>query len=253
MEEKIITFDGEKFLLTIFFTLILASIVLIFFESQWYNQVLKNSNSIDFRLTVTPESITVGNSYSNIIVPYFKSSNKIGVSIFPLKLPRVIKIHDRVINIEAWDFEISNVILLKDVEVNSRKIVQKANIVNLKIRLEEENREAFLNPRFKLTLETMNTTDSQKTFSGLLKPLTGHLYGGSYTLPEKEIKIIVTWKPFSKAILLTVYPRNGEIQNYLLESGKWSGVIRASKDGLNCLIIGNPDEDAEIRYSIDIL
>ncbi|MEM3712886.1 MAG: hypothetical protein QXR97_05055, partial [Thermoproteota archaeon] len=92
-----------------------------------------------------------------------------------------------------------------------------------------------------------------KTFSGLLKPLTGHLYGGSYMLPEREMSVIVTWEPMNKTVLLTVYRVSGEVQNYLLDGGKWSGFIRTSSESLNYLVIGNPDKNTEIRYSITIL
>jgi len=258
VEEKIMTIDADKALLTIFSIITLTSIVLLLFEKPGYYQALKNSNIIDFRLTITSESVIIENPYSSIVVPYFISkssfSDRIYTSIFPLKSPRFIKIQDKIVNLKAWNFEISNVIILKNVEEDSRKVVQKANVADLRIYLEEENGgESLSNSCFKLMLETMNTTSSHKSFSGLLKPLTGHLYGGSYIPPETEVRVVVTWEPLDKKILLAVYRGNGEIQNYLLEGGEWSGLIRSSKNGLDFLIIGNLDESVEVSYSIFIL
>lgn len=247
------TLSTDKVLLTIFSIITLTSTILIIFEKANHDQILKNSNIIDFRLTVTSESIVIGNSYSNIITPYFiskSSSSRIGMGIFPLKLPRFIKIQDEIINLKTWNFEISNIIILKNIEVDSRKVVQKANVANLRIYLEEENKDSLSNSCFKLMLETINVTNSHKSFSGLLKPLTGHLYGGSSIPPEAEIRVIVTWEPLDKAILLAVYRGNGEIQNYLLEGGEWSGLIMTSKDGPDFLVIGNLDGNTEISYSI---
>jgi len=253
VREKIITLGANKVLLIIFSIITLTSIILIIFEKTERVQTI-NSNIIDFHLTVTSESIVIGNSYSNIITPYFiskSSSGRIDTGVFPLKLPRFIKIQDETINLKTWNFEISNVIILKNVEVDSRKVVQKANVANLRICIEEENREDSLsNLCFKLMLETIDATNSYKSFSGSLKPLTGHLYGGSYTLLEAKIRVIVTWEPFDKTIFLSVYHGDEEIQNYLLEGGEWSGFIMVPKDGLDFLVIGNLDESTEISYSI---
>lgn len=248
--------DADKTLLTIFSIIMLISIILILFEKPGYDRVFKDSNIVDFRLTVTSESIVIGNSYSNIITPYFisKSSNvRIGTGMFPLKLPKFVKIQDETINLKTWNFEISNIIILKNIELDYRKFVQKANFANLRICLEEENKDPLSNLCFKLTLETVNATGPHKSFSGLLKPLTGHLYGGSYILLESEIMITVTWEPLDEMVLLAVYSGNGEIQKYLLEGGEWSGFIRVSKESPNFLIIGNLDENTEISYSIFIL
>lgn len=252
-ERKIMTLNVDRALLTMFYIITLTSIVLIFFETSWYNQAFKNSNIInDLHLTVASEYIVIENPHSSIITPYFasKSGNRIWTSIFPLKLPRFIKIGDKIINIKTWNLEVPNIILLKDIEVDRKKVVQKANVANLKIHLEEENEEKPLtNLCFKIMLETINTTSPYKAFSGLLKPLTGHLYGSFYIPPEKGARVIVKWEPFDKTISLTVYYLNGEVQNYFLESGEWSGLIRTYKDSLN-LIIGNLDENTEISYSI---
>lgn len=247
--------NADKTLLIIFSFVTLISIILILFEKLGYFPVFKYPNIIDFHLTVTSETIIIGNSYSSIITPYFiseSSNSRVGTVIFPLKLPRFVKTQDETINIKKWNFEISDVMVLKNIEADSRKVVQKADLADLRICIEEENDDFSSNSYFKLVLETVNATSSYKSFSGLLKPLTGHLYGGSYILSEAEIRVIVTWAPLDETILLAVYRGNGEIQKYLLEGGEWSGHIMASKDDLS-LIIGNLDESTEISYSILIL
>ncbi|MDW8033773.1 MAG: hypothetical protein RMI79_02300 [Nitrososphaerota archaeon] len=252
MEEKKVKFDENRVLLTIFSIITLVSIILIIFEAYWCNQAFGNSNIFDFRLTVTPEFITLDNPRGSIINPYFisESGSKIGVDVFPLKFPRVIKIQNKVINIETWDFEIYDVLLLKYTKIDPERIVQKAIVANLKIHIEEKNGEGSLpNSCFKMQFETTNATSFNKVFSGLLKPLTGRLYGDSYILPGSEIRVLITWEPIDKEILLMIYNED-RIENYLLEGGEWLGFFRTSKNGLNYLLIGNLDENFEINYSL---
>ncbi|MEM1557211.1 MAG: hypothetical protein QXR44_05085 [Thermoproteota archaeon] len=257
--EIAIKIDENRLLLAIFSTVVMTSIFLILFKSFWFNFVSESLGITEFQLTLTPEFVIVKNPYGSIINPYIisESGSKIREDSFPLKLPRFIKIQDKTINIKTWNLKICNALLLKNTEINRDRIVQRAHIIDLKIHLRVESEEASSSSsRFTLSFENVETpyeVGSNEAFSGSLEPLTGHLYGGFYPHSKSEIKIIITWEPVDKPVLLTLYYENNEAQHYLLTGGEWTGSDEILKDGLNYLVIGNPDQIEEISYFITII
>jgi len=255
MEVTIKRFDENRMLLTIFSMMVTASIVLMLFKPLELSLISGNIGTTEFQLVLTPEFVIVKNTCSNAIVPYIISeSGSIRIDLFPLRLPRVIGAYNKTIRIKMWDLKIRNVLLLKNIEVNEEGIVQKARIVDLLIHLREDDEESFNSSLcFKLLFENSETphgNESNDAYSGTLRPLTSHLYGGFYSAPK--IKITIAWEPADKPILVTMYHEKGGPQNYLLRNGEWSGFLD-TLDGLNYLVIGNLSQFGEVKYSLIIL
>lgn len=254
MEVTIRRFDENRMLLAMFFMMVIASIVLILFKPLELSLISGSSETTEFQVILTPEFVIVKNAYSNAIGPYIVSeSGSIRTDLFPLKLPRVVEACNKTIKIRMWNVKICNALFLKNIEINADRIVQKARIVDLLIHLKEDSGESSNSSScFKLLFENFETphgAESNDTFSESLGSLTGHLYGGFYLPSKSEIKIIITWEPVDKPILIAICHEESDVQSYLLTGGEWSGSIKAVKDGLNCLIVGNPAQAGEIKYA----
>jgi hypothetical protein len=251
MEVTVKRLDENQILLAIFSMMVTASIVLMLFKPLELSLIPRNPGTTEFQVILTPGFIIVKNTYSNAIAPYIISeSGSIRTDLFPLKLPRVIEAYNKTIKIKMWGLKIRNVLLLKNIEVNEDGIVQKAHIVDLLIHLREEESS---NSSFKLVFENIETpreNASNDGSSGTLGPLTAHLYGSFYS--TSKIKITITWEPADKPIFVAMHREKSESQKYLLTNGEWSGFLD-TLDGLNCLVIGNPSQLGEVKYSLVIL
>lgn len=256
MEITIKRLDENRMLLAIFSMIVTASIVLILFKPLEFSLISWSSRITEFQVILTPEFVVVKNAYSNAISPYIISeSSSIRTDLFPLKLPRVIETSNKTIRIRMWNLRICNVLFLKNIEINGDRIIQKASIVDLLIHLREDVEEQSNSSScFKILFENSETphrTGSNDSFSGTLGPLIGHLYGGFYLTSNS--KMTLTWEPADKPILVTIYHGKNRSQNYLLTNGEWSGFLDIVEDSLNCLVIGNPSQRGEIKYSLAIL
>ncbi|MBO3840071.1 MAG: hypothetical protein QXN75_03905 [Thermoproteota archaeon] len=253
MEVTIRRLDENRMLLAIFSVMVIVSIVLILFKPLELSLISGSSETTEFQVILTPKFVIVKNAYNNAIGPYIISeSGSIRTDLFPLKLSRIIEACNQTIKIRMWNLKICNVLFLKNIEINADRIVQKARMVDLLIYLREDSEESSNSSScFKLLFENFETpheAESNDTFSELLEPLTGHLYGGFYLLPKSEMKIIITWEPVDKPILIAICYGESEVQSYLLTGGEWSGSVKTVKDGLNCLVVGNLVQDEEIKY-----
>jgi hypothetical protein len=103
------------------------------------------------------------------------------------------------------------------------------------------------------TVETPHGPVVNKTLSGSLKPLTGQLYGGFFFPSGESIRMILEWEPSGKPIVAVVYHESGRFEAYLLTGGKWSGSLKVVDTGLNCIIVGNLDQNENVTYSGTII
>jgi len=257
MKTTLAKIDENKVLLVAFSITIAISTVLILSRLFGFIPVTQYSETIEFQLTLTPEHIIVKKSCSNMVNPYtIESGSIIRGDLFPLRLPKIVRIQNKTINIKTWSIKVRNILLLKGIEADWNKIVQKANIVDLNIYLKEENSEAEASDlSFKLSFESneaYHEANSDEAFSESLKPLAGSLYGCFYPSSKPEIKMVIAWEPSNKPLIIMLYHENGEVQYYLLENGEWEGSFEVAKGGLNYLVIGNPDQTKEIKYTIII-
>lgn len=261
MERPINIFKGNLILIISFSTLIVISMALMLLKAFEFRIIPGNLGATVFQVTLTPDYIIVENPYSNIIASFSISTSGNGASpqevfieVFPLKLPRMVEAYNETIYLKTWNFNIYNVLRINYTEVKGGHVYQKTYAVDLKFRFEEELPNA--DSRFKTVLETIETPHGpsvNETLSGSLEPLTGQLYGGFYLSSSESIRMILKWEPADKPIVATVYREGGKVENYLLTGGEWSGSLKAVDTGLNCLIIGNFNQNENITYSGMIL
>jgi hypothetical protein len=251
MERILSTSSGNRILLAIFSTITIVSMILMLFQFPEFSLLPGNSRTADFQMLLTTDFIIIKKPYTDIITSYIKSGSSISTGVFPLELPRFIKTEGRTISIRMWDFKIPDLIRLKSIEIEGRNIVQRVSIVDLMFHLREEGGSSNSSSHFKLSFEEVEKPhefESDENQSGYLNPLTGHLYGGFYSPPESKIELTISWEPVDIPILIIIYHESGKSRCYSLTGGKWSGSLEIAGNGLNCLIIGNPNQSKEISY-----
>ncbi|MGQ9597758.1 MAG: hypothetical protein ACUVUS_10435 [Thermoproteota archaeon] len=90
--------------------------------------------------------------------------------------------------------------------------------------------------------------------NGRLPPSTYDVYGGFYETAGAKIGVWITWEPANKPIVASTYcAETGYGEGYLITGGSWIGVLTVVDSGINYLVVANPNNDATITYSGELL
>ncbi|MGC8830958.1 MAG: hypothetical protein ACP5PQ_00035 [Thermoproteota archaeon] len=111
--------------------------------------------------------------------------------------------------------------------------------------------------RFTLTFLTFSRPEPSSVgepIDGTLLPQTSDMYGGYYETAGAKIGVAITWEPANKPIVVsTLCAETGRGQGYILTGGSWTGVLTVLDSGINYVVVGNPNSDATLTYSGQLL
>lgn len=110
---------------------------------------------------------------------------------------------------------------------------------------------------FKLTFLTFSRPEPSsigEPINGELLPLTYNKHGGFYETAGAKIGVWITWEPANKPMIISTYcVETGRGEGYKITGGNWCGVLTVIDSGINFIIVGNPNSDATITYSGELL
>ncbi len=163
-----------------------------------------------------------------------------------------IKLDDgRVLKLNLWSFIIKAPGLLT--EKKGDFWIASWKFLFLAEPIEEGSAKARFNLAF-LSFSRPEPSSIGEPIGGKLLPLTYDMYGGFYETAGAKIGVAITWEPMDKPITVSTYcAETGRGQGYLITGGSWVGLLTVIDSGINYVIVGNPNSDATLTYSGQLL